>query len=170
VDFNPDGLEDAVGEAKARGPAPKRDRFERSGRGGGRGERGGGRDRERGPRRDDEATEAVRLPADMPNAAPTVLEVEPEAIRERPERSERPRRERGASRPEKTAEAAGERPVAREDAPRPRDRDGGRKPPQDIRARREKPDSEDQGGPRTKGMGDHVPAFLQRQLKPREDA
>jgi superfamily II DNA/RNA helicase len=40
--FSPEGLEDAVGEARGRGPAPTRDRFDR-GRGGGR--RRGGRDR-----------------------------------------------------------------------------------------------------------------------------
>jgi superfamily II DNA/RNA helicase len=165
VDFNPDGLEDAVGEARSRGPAPKRDRFERSGRSGGRGERGGGR----GPRRDDETAEAALPPAEAPVPAAAAVEVESEPARERPERSERPRRERGGTRPEKAVEA-NERPVVKEDAPRPRDRERGRKPPQDIRARREKPDTDDQGGPRTKGMGDHVPAFLQRQLKPREDA
>jgi superfamily II DNA/RNA helicase len=163
VDFAPDGLDDAVGEARSRGPAPKRDRFERSGRGGGRGERGGGR--ERGPRREGQPGEIAPIEVD----ASLLVSAAVEAAPERQERTERPRRERGATRPAKAAELT-EHVAVKEDIPRPRDRERGRKPPQDIRARREKSDSDDQGGPRIKGMGDHVPAFLQRQLKPREDA
>jgi superfamily II DNA/RNA helicase len=165
VDFNPDGLEDAVGEAKARGPAPKRDRFERSGRGGGR---EGGRGRERGPRREEAAPEPLPPSAAIPAALAAEAEsrAEPEAPAR--ERSERPRRERGSGRgPDKAAE----RPAASEESrvsSRPA-RERGRKPPQDERARRERTDDDDRGA-RTKGMGDHVPAFLLRQAKPHEDA
>ena len=44
--FKPDGLDDAIGEARSRGPAPSRDRFDR---GRGRAAAWRDRDRERGP-------------------------------------------------------------------------------------------------------------------------
>ncbi len=55
VDFKPEGMEEAVGEARGRGPAPRRDRFDRPERGG-RGRRG---NREPRPIEENAATEAI---------------------------------------------------------------------------------------------------------------
>jgi superfamily II DNA/RNA helicase len=165
--FNPDGLEEAVGEARARGPAPKRDRFERGGRGSSSGGRGRGRDRE--PRPPREAVEPEALP---PSAAvPAALAAEPapeprEAREPRREKQDRPKADHQADRPERSEAPRGEGRGGRD---RPRGRDDQRPKPREDRPRRDRSES-DEGGPKTKGMGDHVPAFLLRQHKPREDA
>jgi superfamily II DNA/RNA helicase len=143
--FTPEGLEDAIGEARSRGPAPGRDRFDK-----GRRRRGGrDRDRERGGRDHSEA------PASEPAiiAAPSFIPETP--ILEEPDEPA-------------AAPAAESRP--RRDEPRRRGRERDRN--RDGRNRRgEKTPGDPQGGDeKFKGMGDHVPAFLLRSLGSREDA
>jgi superfamily II DNA/RNA helicase len=178
--FNPDGLDEAVGEARSRGPAPRRDRFEKGGRG-----RGRGRGRDRGEREDrPERTEAPREPQpaqlreEAPIQAPSfipALPIDPETAaapaaredqpREAREGREGGRRRRGRDRGER-GERGGDRNEGKDRGQRDRnDRGGGRK-------RRGEREPGDPSGPdeKFKGMGDHVPAFLLRQLGPRQDA
>jgi superfamily II DNA/RNA helicase len=168
VPFNPEGLDEAVGEARSRGPAPSRDRFDK-GRGRGRGGRGGGgradnRERERGgdrpPRQEEAAPVAVAAPSYIPAPVEDIeqpdepIAAEAEApIREEPKREGRGRGGRNRDR-------------NREDSQR-RGKEGG-----GGRNRRgEREPGDPQGGDdKFKGMGDHVPAFLLRSLGSREDA
>jgi superfamily II DNA/RNA helicase len=154
--FVPEGMDDAVGDARSRGPATGRDRFDRKR---GRGGRGRGPDRE-------ERSEAPAAPAAVEAehvAVPVVtfeaLEVvaEPPARTEdhaQPERSGRRDRKRGRDRDSRPRESGGQ--PNRESS---RNRHGERQP------------GEGQGGDDNfKGMGDHVPAFLLRTLGKRQDA
>ncbi len=86
--FAPEGLEDAVGEARGRGPAPARDRFER-----GRGRRRGGRDRAPSEsKREDPAVRSAPAPAAMAAFVPPAPDFEDDIALEAPVREE-PRRE-----------------------------------------------------------------------------
>ena len=69
--FTPEGLEEAVGEARSRGPAPGRDRFDKR-----RGARGRDRGGDRGPRGADRAPRTGEQAA----TAPILPDVEPELI------------------------------------------------------------------------------------------
>jgi superfamily II DNA/RNA helicase len=157
--FNPAGLEEAIGEARSRGPAPGRDRFDK-GRGRGRGGRDRGRAGERGPRGHEPRSEAAaeRSVASPAPEAPELLEAiefaaDPIAA-EGP--SEAARGGRGRNRP---------REDNKRDEPR-RGRDGSGR-----NRRGEREPGDPQGGDdKFKGMGDHVPAFLLRSLGSREDA
>ena len=144
--FKPEGLDEAIGEARSRGPAPARDRFDK-----GRRRRGGrDRDRDRSDRPERPAAEPppaiVAGPAFIP--ATPVEDIEADEPTAPPAAESRPRRDR--------------------DEPRRRGRDRNR----DGRNRRgEKTPGDPQGGDeKFKGMGDHVPAFLLRSLGSREDA
>ncbi len=151
--FVPEGMEEAVGEARSRGPAPSRDRFDRK-----RG-RGRGRDRsEDRPRREDSPVESAAgeieiapVPVIAEPVAPAVI-AEPEAQTAQPRESgNRRERERGGR-----------------NRSRGRDRDRDR---DDRNRHGEKRPGDGQGGDENfKGMGDHVPAFLLRSLGKREDA
>jgi superfamily II DNA/RNA helicase len=163
--FNPDGLEDAVGEARSRGPAPGRDRFDK-GRGRGRGGRGRDRGGERPPREERPQEAAATLPISAPDFIPPQpddLEPEIAAIEaEAPAREEQPRRE-GRDRGGRNRSRDRNREEPR------RDRDRGDRGGRNRRGEREPGDP--QGGDENfKGMGDHVPAFLLRTLGKRQDA
>jgi superfamily II DNA/RNA helicase len=162
--FSPDGMDGEVGEARSRGPAPSRDRFEK-------GRRGRGRDRDRGNRGGDrpprEEVAEVPPPAPRSEPLPAIAEVpdEPEAIEtpaaepaRREGREGRGRRERGGR--NRSGEKGGDRNRESRGGDREgRNRHGERQP------------GEGQGGDENfKGMGDHVPAFLLRTLGRREDA
>ncbi|MFT3725002.1 MAG: DEAD/DEAH box helicase [Hyphomonadaceae bacterium] len=165
--FTPEGMDEAVGEARSRGPAPGRDRFDK-GRGRGRGSRG----RDRGDRGDRPPREERPQPeAAAPVAAPAFippqvedLEPEPAAVMEaeapvRESRDEQPKRE-GRDRNRRRGRDRGDR----DRGDRDRDR-GGRN------RRGELTPGDPQGGDENfKGMGDHVPAFLLRSLGKREEA
>jgi superfamily II DNA/RNA helicase len=152
--FSPDGLEEAVGEARSRGPAPSRDRFDRGGR---RKGRGPDRDRvrDRGPA---PAPEPAASPAFIPQAIEADLGPGPEPTvaalaATTPESREDPRRRRRG------------RDRDRNDRNRGKESSGGRN------RRGEREPGDPQGGDENfKGMGDHVPAFLLRSLGSREDA
>jgi len=156
--FKPDGLEDAIGEARSRGPAPGRDRFDKGRRRRGR-DRDRNRDADRSDRQDRPAPAAespsaiVAAPSFIP-PTPVVDEVEADEPAAAPAAESRPRRDRERDR----------------DEPRRRGRDRDRN--RDGRNRRgEKTPGDPQGGDeKFKGMGDHVPAFLLRSLGSREDA
>jgi superfamily II DNA/RNA helicase len=142
--FRPEGLDEAIGEARSRGPAPGRDRFDK-------GRRRRGRDRDRSDRPDrstipEPAPAIVSGPAFIP--ADPVDDIESDEPAAAPIAESRPRREE----------------------PRRRGRDRDRK--REGRNRRgEKTPGDPQGGDeKFKGMGDHVPAFLLRSLGSREDA
>jgi superfamily II DNA/RNA helicase len=146
--FVPEGLDSEVGEARSRGPAPSRDRFDKR--------RGRGRGRERSGKpeaRDDAPPAATSEPIEVAEAAEAMPEpvetasfVEPEA----------------------------QPPQSRETAPRRERERGGRnrnRTRDDRNRHGEKRPGEGQGGDDNfKGMGDHVPAFLLRSLGKREDA
>jgi len=144
--FSPEGLEEAVGEARSRGPAPRRDRFDRK--------RSRGRGGDRGERREDsppppvvEAVETIAPVTEPVDAAPAPA-AQAEAPAAQPRESGN-RRERGGRNRNRS---------------RDRDRD-------DRNRHGEKRPGEGQGGDDNfKGMGDHVPAFLLRTLGKREDA
>jgi superfamily II DNA/RNA helicase len=183
--FNPEGLEDAVGEAKSRGPAPRRDRFEKGGRGGG--SSGKGRGRGRGGDREDrgERSEAAREPInevraeqpreEAPIQAPSFIPALPVDLAPEPAtaRDDQPAREGGRRRRdrdrggERSESSGGDRNGGntRNSGGRGErnDRGGGRN-------RRGEREPGDPSGPdeKFKGMGDHVPAFLLRQLNPRD--
>jgi superfamily II DNA/RNA helicase len=146
-DYRPDGLDEAVGEARGRGPAPGRDRFERPGRNRSRG-RGAERGADRQPRQEREEPEAVIAQADIDEngapAGPTQRDPRPGGEGRRT----RGQGQRRAARDESATGGRRDRPEAsgRPDRPRDPQRDGG------SDGREEK----------TKGMGDHVPAFLLR--------
>ena len=158
--FVPEGMEDAVGEARSRGPAPGRDRFDRKR---GRGGRGRGADREERPQAEPQPAAA---PAPAPVAQAEIPDVPVEAFetvaeapsyteeRSQPERSGRRDRKRGRDRENRPREGGGQQ-----------NRDGGRN------RHGERQPGEGQGGDDNfKGMGDHVPAFLLRTLGKRQDA
>ncbi len=166
--FIPEGLEEAVGEARSRGPATSRDRFDK-------GRKGRGRDRDRSADRPPRAEEASTKPISTP--APQIEEIEtvavlpvflPEATdldeaapqSEQPKREGRGRRERGGRDRSKPRNEGGGRSEGRSEGRNEgRNRHGERQP------------GEGQGGDENfKGMGDHVPAFLLRTLGKREDA
>jgi superfamily II DNA/RNA helicase len=178
--FNPEGLEDAVGEAKSRGPAPRRDRFEKGGRGGGGGSRGRGRGGDREPRgeRSEAAREPIKearteqpreeAPIQAPSfipALPVDLAPEPATTRDDQPAREGSRRRRGRDRSEGGGnDRSGGGGNARNSSRGERnDRGNGRN-------RRGEREPGDPSGPdeKFKGMGDHVPAFLLRQLNPRD--
>ncbi len=155
--FVPEGMEDAVGEARSRGPATGRDRFDRKR---GRGTRGRGADREERPQAAPEAPVAfVAEPVEIPDVPVEAFEAVADAPardegRSQPERSGRRDRKRGRDRENRPREAGGQQ--NRESS---RNRHGERQP------------GEGQGGDDNfKGMGDHVPAFLLRTLGKRQDA
>ena len=161
--FSPDSLESDVGEARSRGPAPSRDRFERGKRSRG-GDRGG---RNRGPREDrpqeNEAPVAPVIEAETVAEAPEVeipdmpTQIEATETASEPRREGRGRRERGGR--------------DRNKGGRERDRDGSRERDGGRNRHGERQPGEGQGGDENfKGMGDHVPAFLLRTLGRREDA
>jgi superfamily II DNA/RNA helicase len=147
--FNPEGLEDAIGEARSRGPAPGRDRFDKGRR------RRGGRDKDRSDRGRSESPASDPAPAIV--AAPSFIPATP--VLEEPDEPA-------------AAPAAESRPRRDEPRRRGRDRDRGGDRNRDGRNRRgEKTPGDPQGGDeKFKGMGDHVPAFLLRSLGSREDA
>ncbi len=158
--FSPEGMDGEVGEARSRGPAPSRDRFERGKRG--RGDRAG---RNRGPREDrpqeNDAPAAPAIEAEAATEAPEVeipampTQIEASEPASGPRREGRGRRERGGR--------------DRNKGGRERDRDGGRDGGRNRHGERQP--GEGQGGDENfKGMGDHVPAFLLRTLGRREDA
>ena len=164
--FVPEGMEEAVGEARSRGPAPGRDRFDKGRGGRGRGRDRGGRGEKREPREDRPQAEPeaiIAAPAFIPpqvedievdHMAPAIEAVET-AREEQPRREGRSRggRNRDRNRGGDCNESRGER-----------DR-GGRN------RRGELTPGDPQGGDeKFKGMGDHVPAFLLRTLGKREDA
>jgi superfamily II DNA/RNA helicase len=100
VPFAPEGLDAAIGEARSRGPAPSRDRFDRGRR------RRGGRDRDRAER---PAPEPVAAPAFI---SPPVEEVEVDeaVVAAESTRGEPPRRgRRGRDRPKEGRNRRGER-------------------------------------------------------------
>ncbi len=158
--YVPEGMEDAVGEARSRGPATGRDRFDRKR---GRGGRGRGEDREERPRATPEptaaavATEPVAIPEVPVDAFETVAEAPSRTEdRNQPERSGRRDRKRGRDRDRDSRPREGGGQPNREGS---RNRHGERQP------------GEGQGGDDNfKGMGDHVPAFLLRTLGKRQDA
>ncbi|RYY95580.1 MAG: DEAD/DEAH box helicase, partial [Alphaproteobacteria bacterium] len=166
--FVPEGMEEAVGEARSRGPAPGRDRFDK-GRGGGRGRgrgRGGEPREERAPREDRPQAEPEAIVAAPTFIPPQVQDADvdqftPGIEAEAPAREEQPRRE-GRSRGGRNRDRSrGERNEPRAERTETRgDRDrGGRN------RRGELTPGDPQGGDeKFKGMGDHVPAFLLRTL------
>ncbi|HOY78158.1 MAG TPA: DEAD/DEAH box helicase [Hyphomonadaceae bacterium] len=180
--FVPDGMDEAVSEARSRGPAPGRDRFDK-GRGGGRGrgrDRGRGSERreERAPREDRPQAEPAAIVAAPSFIPPQVEDMEVDQIApgidaEEPAREEQPKREgrsrggrnRDRNRGGDRNEQRGDRNESRGDRDRS-DRDrGGRN------RRGELVPGDPQGGDeKFKGMGDHVPAFLLRTLGKREEA
>ncbi|HEX5007523.1 MAG TPA: DEAD/DEAH box helicase, partial [Hyphomonadaceae bacterium] len=144
--FKPEGLEESIGEARSRGPAPSRDRFDK-------GRRRRGRDRDRDRDRSDRPERPAPAPAPAIVAGPAFIPVAPVEDVEAdepaaPVAESRPRRERERGR----------------DRNRDRNREGRNR-------RGEKTPGDPQGGDeKFKGMGDHVPAFLLRSLGSREDA
>jgi len=154
--FLPEGMEDAVGEARSRGPAAGRDRFDRKR---GRGGRGRGPDREERP----EAAAATAAVEAEPVAIPLVPVEALEMLTEPPTRAEdRPQAERSARRDRKRGRDKDSRP-----------REGGGQPNRESSRNRhgERQPGDGQGGDDNfKGMGDHVPAFLLRTLGKRQDA
>jgi superfamily II DNA/RNA helicase len=169
--FNPEGLEEAVGEARSRGPAPRRDRFEKGGRGHGRGrgrgDRGG--DAPRDPRNEQlrEEPAALAAPSFIP-ALPVETDPEPVAQPARAVRDDQPREAR-----EGREGGGGRRRRGRDRGDRnERGGERGERNDRGGRNRRGEREPGDPSGPdeKFKGMGDHVPAFLLRQLGPRQDA
>jgi len=163
--FSPEGLEEAVGEARSRGPAPRRDRFDRK-RGRGRGE-----DRAPAPRGEDKSPRA-----ETPIAEPELIEVAPEFVDEpvettaaaeistdKPSREGRNRKRRGG----RDRERGGER-----DQPREHNPSRERTPEREGKNRHGelKPGAPQGGNDSFKGMGDHVPAFLLQSLGKRRGA
>ncbi len=144
LDFKPEGFDEAVDEARSRGPAPGRDRFDRGGRRG----RGG---RDRGAPRREEAASAP-APTTPVSTASAVAEPQLEPV---------DAYEAGAN------EAASSAP-AREGRSRRRRRGHGGEGGEPQQRDREKPAPaavsapEKDRDPPFKGMGDHVPAFLLR--------
>ena len=158
--YVPEGMEDAVGEARSRGPATGRDRFDRKR---GRGGRGRGEDREERPRAAPEPTAAAV--AAEPLAIPEVPVDAFETVAEAPARTE------DRNQPERSGRRDRKRGRDRDRDSRPRE--GGGQPNRDASRNRhgERQPGEGQGGDDNfKGMGDHVPAFLLRTLGKRQDA
>ena len=140
--FKPEGLDEAIGEARSRGPAPRRDRFDR-----GRGRNRGGRDRDRAPRQEERPEPAAAL------TPPPPVESAPEPVAAESPRPPRQDRDRDRNRGQG----------------RDRNRDRNRKEGRNRRGEKEPGDPQG-GDDKFKGMGDHVPAFLLRSLGSREDA
>jgi superfamily II DNA/RNA helicase len=179
--YAPAGMEEAVGEARGRGPAPRRDRFDRSERGG-RGRRG---NREPRPVEEQAPVEPAEIEpvalnalaaeeaAEAPSPASVeAVQPETEATGERQPREGRRRRGRGrGGRDRKPDEAP--RPASAEQQPRQEraeraERSETRNEP--SRSKRRDADDSDAREPRFKGMGDHVPAFLLRSVGRKQDA
>jgi superfamily II DNA/RNA helicase len=167
--FSPEGLDEAVGEARSRGPAPRRDRFDRK-RGRGRGE-----DRGPAPRGEDRPPRA-ETPASAPVAEPELIEAAPEMVDEpvemavsteaatdKPAREGRNRKRRGG----RDRERGGER-----EQPREQSQSRERAPEREGKNRHGelKPGAPQGGNDSFKGMGDHVPAFLLQSLGKRRGA
>ena len=167
--FSPEGLDEAVGEARSRGPAPRRDRFDRK-RGRGRGE-----DRGSAPRGEDRPPRA-ETPASAPVAEPELIEATPEMVDEpiemavstetstdKPAREGRNRKRRGG----RDRERGGER-----EQPREQSQSRERAPEREGKNRHGelKPGAPQGGNDSFKGMGDHVPAFLLQSLGKRRGA
>ena len=156
--FVPEGMDDAVGEARSRGPAPGRDRFDRKR---GRGGKGRAPDRDRGPK--EEAAPAPVTAIAEPVEVPFVPVEAPEAVPDAPGQTE------GRNQPERSGRRDRKRGRDRENRPR----EGGAQPGRENARNRhgERQPGEGQGGDDNfKGMGDHVPAFLLRTLGKRQDA
>jgi superfamily II DNA/RNA helicase len=192
VDFKPEGMEEAVGEARGRGPAPRRDRFDRPDRGG-RGRRG---NREPRPVEEHAAIEPVAsepaalnaLAAEEAAAEAPVIEIQADAQQpeteqagDRPPREGRGRRRgrgRGRDRkPDDAPKAASAEPAARQERPERTERNEPRREPRNDQPRHDQPrgkrrdaDDTDAREPKFKGMGDHVPAFLLRSVDRKQDA
>jgi|JI10StandDraft_1071094.scaffolds.fasta_scaffold67218_3 superfamily II DNA/RNA helicase len=189
--YTPEGLDEAVGEARGRGPATGRDRFDkgRGGRGRGRGgersstssSRGGERRDERPAPREESPAEPVAIAApefippqveDFQPDAPAAFEAEAPATEAR---EEQPRRER--SRGGRNRDRSRGRDESRDSKDRDakdKDRGGQERGGQDRGGRNRRgeltPGDPQGGDEKFKGMGDHVPAFLLRTLGKREDA
>lgn len=150
--FAPEGMEDEVGEARSRGPAPSRDRFDRGRRRGRGRDRGGDRPRPEEQLQTTTASAPAFIPPQPDELEPEIVETVEAAIaapaEEQPRRESRDRnRKRGGRDRDRNRESGG------------RNRRGELKP------------GDPQGGDENfKGMGDHVPAFLLRSLGKREDA
>jgi superfamily II DNA/RNA helicase len=146
--FVPEGLEETVAEARGRAQAPGRSGKDRETRSGGRRRRGeGGRDASgdaRPRQRDDRPA-----PAAPEEALPVPVQTAPDPI------ATPPAREGGRS---------GRRKPERGPAPPP-----GEAPTRAGRPQRVSEDA-DSPGPSFRGMGDHVPAFLLRAVRPPGDA
>ncbi len=178
--FTPEGLEEAVGEARSRGPAPRRDRFDRK-----RGRGGRSEDRERQPRAQEPRDDALPAPVE---ASPPASAAEPEAIEtvadsaeetveaaiqaeagEKPAREGRSRRRRGG----RDRGRGGERDQNQTREPgQSQNRDRERAPEREGKNRHGelKPGAPQGGNDSFKGMGDHVPAFLLQSLGKRRGA
>ena len=186
--YTPEGLDEAVGEARGRGPATGRDRFDkgRGGRARGRGgerssSRGGERRDERPAPREESPAEPVAIAApefipphveDFQPDAPAAFEAEAPATEAR---EEQPRRER--SRGGRNRDRSRSRDESRDSKDRDakdKDRGGQERGGQDRGGRNRRgeltPGDPQGGDEKFKGMGDHVPAFLLRTLGKREDA
>ena len=173
--YVPEGMDEAVGEARSRGPAAGRDRFDK-GRGGpkGRGRGRGGERRDERPAREERPVEPAVIAApefippqveDFETDAPAMIEAEAPAQEARDEQPRREGRGRGRSRDRSRGDRDDSRGGAKERAPADRGGGGGRN------RRGEMTPGDPQGGDeKFKGMGDHVPAFLLRTLGKREDA
>ena len=174
--YMPEGLDAAVGEARSRGPATGRDRFDK-GRSRGRG-RGGERRDERPASRAESPAEPAAIIAAPEFISPMIDDIEtdssaymeaeathPEASEEKPRREGRERSRGGRSRNRGRDDARETKDQDRVSRDRGGQERGGRN------RRGELTPGDPQGGDeKFKGMGDHVPAFLLRTLGKREDA
>ncbi len=160
-EFNPEGVDDAVGEARGRGPAPRRDRFDRADRG------RGGRRGNREPRPVEEPAPVAEKPAEAhaevlaeekpaPEAqttaeAPASEDSKHEGSRRRGRGRDRKRGQSGSTKSEpQTAQSP--------------------EPAEPAKARRRDSDDSEGREPKFKGMGDHIPAFLLRSIDRKQDA
>ena len=166
--FTPAGLEEAVGEARSRGPAAGRDRFDKRrgargrDRGGDRGGRGGDRPARTeepaatapiSPAIEPELVQAVEAMADDPVETPVLAE----AASDKPPREGRSRRRRGGRDRDR------EQPKAAERSDRPERSERGEREGKNRHGEL-KPGAPQGGNDSFKGMGDHVPAFLLQSL------
>lgn len=156
--FTPEGLEEMILEARGRSPAPgrgARSRKDRDERAPGRGSRRRSvREREGAPGRDEgHAPEPIAASAPPPGTSEPIQAAETETPA--PTASRGGGRS-GRRRPERASRPAGP-PAA--DASASRDRSGSGRPSRSS--------EEGEGtGPSFRGMGDHVPAFLLRAVRP----
>ena len=166
--FTPEGLDEAVGEARSRGPAAGRDRFDkrRGGRGRDRSSDRGGRGGDRPPRTEEPAVTASIIPAVEPELIQAIEAVADdsvetpvlaEAAADKTPREGRNRRRRGGRDRDREQPKAAERS------------DRGERPERGERESKNrhgelKPGAPQGGSDSFKGMGDHVPAFLLQSL------